>query len=285
MSSRILPEFDLLVPQSIPEAVEILSRYKDKAAVLAGGTDLLVLMKAGLQVPYVVSLAEVPGLDYVIYDPVDGLRIGAMATLAQVADNADVKKNYPALWESAVVNGTPQTRNRATVVGNILRASPAGDCCAAALALGGKVILQGAAGKREVDIDNFWVGYRTTARQAFEFAVEYKIPANVGKSAFIRMTRADQDLSKLNAAVCLNMAGNICQGARLAIGCVAPTTVRMKKAEEILKGKEISDSVLSDVVAAVKADVTPIDDVRSTAWYRKEVSGVLIKRTIQKACA
>ena len=285
MSSRILPEFDLLVPQSIPEAVEILSRYKDKAAVLAGGTDLLVLMKAGLQVPYVVSLAEVPGLDYVLYDPVDGLRIGAMATLAQVADNADVKKNYPALWESAVVNGTPQTRNRATVVGNILRASPAGDCCAAALALGGKVILQGAAGKREVDIDNFWVGYRTTARQAFEFAVEYKIPANVGKSAFIRMTRADQDLSKLNAAVCLNMAGNVCQGARLAIGCVAPTTVRMKKAEEILKGKEISDSVLGDVVAAVKADVTPIDDVRSTAWYRKEVSGVLIKHTIQKACA
>jgi carbon-monoxide dehydrogenase medium subunit len=151
--------------------------------------------------------------------------------------------------------------------------------------LGGCVVLQGAAGKREVDIDNFWVAYRTTARQAFEFAVEYKIAANVGKSAFIRMTRADQDLSKLNAAVCLNMAGNVCQGARLAIGCVAPTTVRMKKAEEILKGKEISDSVLNDVVAAVKADVTPIDDVRSTAWYRKEVSGVLIKRTIQKACA
>jgi len=285
MSSRILPEFDLLVPQSIPEAVEMLTKYQNKAAVMAGGTDLLVLMKAGLQSEYVLSLAEVPGLDYVLYDPVDGLRIGAMATLAQVAANADVKKFYPALWESAVVNGTPQTRNKATIVGNILRASPAGDCCAAALALGGKVVLQGAAGKREVDIDNFWVAYRTTARQAFEFAVEYKIPANVGKSAFIRMTRADQDLSKLNAAVCLNMAGNVCQGARLAIGCVAPTTVRMKKAEEILKGKEISDSVLADVVAAVKADVTPIDDVRSTAWYRKEVSGVLIKRTIQKACA
>jgi len=147
------------------------------------------------------------------------------------------------------------------------------------------VVLQGAAGKREVDIDNFWVAYRTTARQAFEFAVEYKIPANVGKSAFIRMTRADQDLSKLNAAVCLNMSGNVCQGARLAIGCVAPTTVRMKKAEEILKGKEITDSVLKEVEEAVKGEVTPIDDVRSSAWYRKEVSGILMKRTIQKACA
>ena len=285
MSSRILPEFELLMPQSVPEAVEILSKYKDQAAVMAGGTDLLVLMKAGLKVPYVVGLSEVGGLDYLIYDPADGLRIGAMATLAQIVDSDVVKKNYPALWQSACVNGTPQTRNKATVVGNILRASPAGDCCVAVLALGGTVILQGAAGKREVGIDNFWTGYRQTARQAFEFAVEFKIPAKVGKSAFKRMTRADQDLSKMNAAASLDMAGNVCQGARLAMGCVAPTLVRMKKAEEIIKGKEINDAVLKDVVEAVKAEVTPIDDVRSSAWYRKEVSGVLLKRTIEKALA
>jgi len=99
------------------------------------------------------------------------------------------------------------------------------------------------------------------------------------------MTRVDQDLAKLNAAVCLNMVGNVCQGARLAVGCVAPTTVRVKKAEDILKGKEINESVLKDVAAAVSAEVTPIDDVRSTAWYRKEVSGVLLKRTIEKALA
>jgi len=285
MSSRILPEFELLMPQSVPETVEILAKYKDQAAVMAGGTDLLVLMKAGVKVPYVVGLSEVSGLDYLIYDPVEGLRIGAMATLAQIVDNENVKKNYTALWQSACVNGTPQTRNKATVVGNILRASPAGDCCAAVLALGGTVILQGTAGKREVNIDNFWTGYRQTARQAFEFAVEYKIPAKVGKSAFKRMTRADQDLSKLNAAVSLDMAGNVCQGARLAMGCVAPTLVRMKKAEEIIKGKEITEAVLKDVEAAVKADVTPIDDVRSSAWYRKEVAGVLVKRTIEKALA
>jgi len=285
MSSRILPEFELLMPQSVPEAVEILAKYKDQAAVMAGGTDLLVLMKAGLKVPYVVGLSEVSGLDYLIYDPADGLRIGAMATLAQIVDSDVVKNTYPALWQSACVNGTPQTRNKATVVGNILRASPAGDCCAAVLALGGTVVLQGAAGKREVDIDNFWTGYRQTARQPFEFAVEFKISAKVGKSAFKRMTRADQDLSKLNAAACLDMAGNVCQGARLAMGCVAPTLVRMKKAEEIIKGKEITEAVLKDVEAAVKADVTPIDDVRSSAWYRKEVAGVLLKRTIEKALA
>jgi len=243
------------------------------------------LMKAGLKSDYVMALDEVPGLDYLIYDPADGLRIGAMAKLAQVVDSDIVKNNYPALWQSACVNGTPQTRNKATVVGNVLRASPAGDCCAAVLALGGTVVLQGAAGKREVDIDNFWTGYRQTARQPFEFAVEFKIPAKVGKSAFKRMTRSDQDLSKLNAAAGLDMAGNVCQGARLAMGCVAPTLVRMKKAEEVIKGKEITDAVLKEVEEAVKAEVTPIDDVRSSAWYRKEVSGVLLKRTIEKALA
>ncbi|MBN1547740.1 MAG: FAD binding domain-containing protein, partial [Syntrophaceae bacterium] len=91
MSSRILPEFDLLVPQSIPEAVEMLSKYQTKVAVMGGGTDLLVLMKAGLKSDYVMALDEVPGLDYMIYDPADGLRIGAMAKLAQVVDSDIVR--------------------------------------------------------------------------------------------------------------------------------------------------------------------------------------------------
>lgn len=286
MSSRILPEFDLLVPQSIPEAVEMLSKYQDKAVVLAGGTDLLVSMKSYLKPEYVVSLSEIPGLDYLLFDPDDGLQIGAMATLAQVVESPEVRKNYPALWQSAYVNGTPQTRNKATVLGNILRASPSGDCCCAVLALGGKVVLEGAPGRREVDIDNFWLAYRKTARKAFEFAVELKVPApaNGTCSAFKRMTRSDQDLAKINASVRLDMSGKVCQGARLAMGCVAPVPLRLKKAEELLKGVEVTESVLQRVAETVPGEITPIDDVRSSAWYRKEVSGVLIKRVIQMAC-
>ena len=96
----------------------------------------------GFGSPNVISLAEIPGLDYVEYDSKKGLRIGAMATLQQVADNADVKKRYPALQRACAINGTPQTRNMGTVVGNIMRASPSGDCICAVLAIGGKVVLR-----------------------------------------------------------------------------------------------------------------------------------------------
>jgi len=130
-SSRILPEFELLMPQSIKEAVDLLGKLKSKAAVMAGGTDVVISMTKGFGSPNVISLAEIPALDYVEYDSKNGLRIGAMATLQQVADNADVKKKYPALWKSAAINGTPQTRNMGTVVGNIMRASPSGDCICA----------------------------------------------------------------------------------------------------------------------------------------------------------
>jgi len=175
MSSRILPEFDLLVPQSIPEAVEMLGKFQNKTAVMAGGTDLLVLMKAGLESDYVMSLSEIPGLDYVIYDPQEGLRVGAMATLAQVVENADVKKYYPALWQSACVNGTPQTRNKATVVGNILRASPAGDCCVAALALGGRLScrVRPASGKSISIIFGWLIGKRHGRRSSLRWNTRF----------------------------------------------------------------------------------------------------------------
>lgn len=286
MSSRILPEFELLVPQSVAEAVELLGKYGDKVGVMAGGTDLMVGMKAGWGPEYVLSLEEVGGLDYVEFDAAHGLRIGAKATLAKAAANAAVKEKYPALWKSVAENGTPQTRNVATVLGNLLRASPAGDCCCAALAYGGSVVLQGPNGKREVSVDEFFLGYRKTARRPDELAIELKLPVpSAGTvSAFQCMTRTKEDLSKLNTAVCLSMNGKVCQEARVAMGCVAATPVRLKNAEGLLKGAELSDEFFQKLADAVSGEINPIDDVRSSAEYRKAVSGVLVKRTIQEAC-
>jgi carbon-monoxide dehydrogenase medium subunit len=286
MSSRILPEFEMLIPQSIEEAVKLLSEYQEKTSVMAGGTDLLVTMKSGFDPDYVLSLAEIPDLDYIEYDQDAGLRIGAMATLAQVAAYPIVKEKYPALWESAEDNGTPQTRNMGTVVGNILRASPSGDCCCAILALGGTVVLEGPNGRREVDIDDFWVDFRVTARKSNEIAVEVKIPppSDGTVSAFSKMTRTTLDLAKLNAAVCLDMSGKTCQSARIAVGAVAPTTIRAKNVEKLLEGSEINDEVLGSVEKSMPSEIKPIDDVRSSAEYRSDVCGVLVRRLIQEAC-
>jgi len=284
-SSRILPEFELLIHQSIKEAVDTLGKLKSKASVMAGGTDVVISCTKGFGSPNVISLAEIPGLDYVEYDSKNGLRIGAMATLQQVADNADVKKRYPALWKACAINGTPQTRNMGTVVGNIMRASPSGDCICAVLAIGGKVVLRGPKGKREVSIDDFYLKYRETAAKADELAVEIKLPVPaVGScNAFARMTRTTLDLSKVNVAVRLDMSGKTVKDARVAIGAVAPTTIRLKKVEAILKGSQITDDILQKVVETVPKEIKPIDDVRSTAEYRRDVAGVMVKRIILEA--
>ena len=285
MSTLILPAFDLLVPQSLAEAVGCLARYGKDVAILAGGTDLLVSLKAGLRPSYVLSLAEIPDLNYVLFDPSKGLRIGAMATMRQVIDSEVIKKHYRALWQSAAQNGTPQTRNSATVVGNILRASPSGDCSCAILAHGATVVLEGPSGRREVNIDEFWIDYMVMARQPDEIAVEVKLPAPKGNSfsAFMALNRMSQDLSKISAAVSLEMEGNICKAARAAMGAVAPTPLRMVRTEQLLKGAAITDETMAKVAEAARAEVKPIDDVRSTAEYRRTVSGTLLKRTINMA--
>jgi len=285
MSSRILPEFELLAPQSIDEAVGLLGKYGDKVAIMAGGTDLMVLMKTGFSPEYVLTLNEISGLRYLDFDAEKGLRIGARVTLAKVLESPVVKEKYPALYQSAYENGTRQTKNTATVLGNILRASPAGDCCCAVLAYGGSVVLQGPGGKREVPIDDFWVDYRITARESNEVAVELKLPAPApgNTSSFSAMTRTKKDLAKINAAVWLKMNGNICEDARLAMGAVSRTHVRLRRAEKVLKGNEITEALLKDVQDRIPKEISPIDDVRSTAEYRRQVASVLMKRTINDA--
>lgn len=284
-SSRILPEFELLLPQSIAEAVKLLAKYKDKAAVMSGGTDVVISMTKGFGAPYVISLADIPGLDQITFTKGKGLTLGAMATLQAVADTPEVKKYYPALWKSAAINGTPQTRNMGTVVGNIMRASPSGDCVCAMLGTGGSVVLQSVKGKREVSIDDFYLKYRVTACRPDELAVAVKLPALAPstKTAFARMTRTTLDLSKVNAAVRLDMSGKVCKQARLAIGAVAPVTLRLKKCEALLKGEQITTDLLELLQEKVPIEISPINDVRSTAEYRRDVSGVLVKRVILEA--
>jgi carbon-monoxide dehydrogenase medium subunit len=224
MSSRVLTDFDLLMPGNLEDALDILQREQGEVTVVSGGTDVLVAMKAGFETDKVMSLALLQDLDFLEYDAGSGLRIGAKTSIAQIVDSAEVRQHYPALWQAAKIFATPQLRNTATVVGNLLRGSPAGDCSAAVSALGGTLVMASAQGKREVDIDDLWVSYGTTARADDELAVELQIPApGPGTvSAFKRLTRVNEDLAKLNVAVSLEMDGSTCTAARFAMGCVAP---------------------------------------------------------------
>ncbi len=282
MTSRVMRDFDLLLPESVPDVLALLASHKNNCAILAGGTDLLVALKFDYAVDNVISLALVPGLDGLTFDAQAGLTIGAGVTIAQILKSADVKEKYPALWQAAKVFATPQLRNTATVLGNILRASPAGDCSLALYALGGKLLLENQSGRREVDLDDFWLSYGKTARRDDELAVSLQVPPPVAgqKSAFRRMTRTTEDLSKINAAVCLQMEGDRCQSARVAMGCVGPTLVRLPKVERMLEGAEITSDLLQEISAVVASEINPIDDIRSSAEYRLKVAGVLVRRVI-----
>jgi carbon-monoxide dehydrogenase medium subunit len=243
-------------------------------------------MKANFQAEKVMSLALLPGLDTLEYDPAKGLRVGARTTLAQIVDSTEVKQHYPALWQAAKIFATPQLRNTATVVGNLLRGSPAGDCSAVVAALGGTLMMASAQGEREIEVDELWVSYGVTARADNELALELRIPAPAAGtvSAFKRLTRVNEDLAKLNVAVCLQMDGANCKSARLAMGCVAPTMIRLPSAEAVLCGAVIDDDSLARAAEAVQQDISPIDDQRSTADYRRSVAGVYLKRAVQQAC-
>ena len=286
MSTRVLTDFDLLLPASLEEALDILERERSAVTVLSGGTDLLVAMKAGFKTAKAMSLAQLRDLDFLAYDSGSGLRMGPRTTIAQIVDSADVKQHYPALWQAAKIFATPQLRNTATVVGNLLRGSPAGDCSAAVSALGGTLVMASAQGRREVHVDELWVSYGVTARADNEMAVELRIPAPTKGtvSAFRRLTRVNEDLAKLNVAACLQLDGSTCTGARLAMGCVAPTMIRLPSAEAVLTGATINDDTLAQAAEAVQQDISPIDDQRSTAEYRRAVAGVYLKRTVQQAC-
>jgi len=285
MSTRILSDFNLLIPETVDEALDILDRLQDKVTVISGGTDVLVAMKFKFETENAMSVAKLPGMDGLSFDPDKGLRVGARTTIAQLLNFPEVKKYYPAIWEAAVTFATPQIRNTATLVGNLLRGSPAGDGSCAVYALGGSMVFASKSGEREVDIDDLWVGYATTARKPNELAVELRIPApSAGNiNAFKRLTRVNEDLAKLNVAVSMTMNGDVCEDARVVMGCVAATLVRLKQAEALLKGAEINDESLAKMMSAVEAEITPIDDQRSTAEYRKMVSGVIVKRTIEQA--
>ncbi len=287
MSSRVLPDFELLMPKDLGEGLQLLSRHGSDVAIMAGGTDVLVMMKANYRSPYVMSLAGIGGLDHLDWAPETGLRVGALTTVDQIEQSGAVKQHYRALWQAATLFATPQIRNSATVIGNLLRASPAGDCSCAVLALGGTVVLESVDGRREVAIDDFWLDYNLTARRPDEIAVELRLPPP-GKgtgSAFRRLTRTHEDLAKLNASARLDVDGKICRTARLAMGCVGPTTQRLPKCEAILVGKAIDEALLKTLDDVIQSEIAPIDDKRSTAEYRRAVAGVLLRRTISQALA
>lgn len=270
-------------PTSLDEAVRIMADPDAPAVAVAGCTDLLVVDHAhGRCHPAVVDLLRLPELRGVRED--DGvIDVGAACSFTELRGDPLICSHLPSLAAAAATIGGWQIQNRATIGGNIANASPAGDSLPVLLALDARLILHGPHGPRELPYDGFHSGYRTTALRPGELIVRIRIPrpAATARQAFKKVgTREAQAISKVVVAMKANSAGGVLSGVRVAAGSVAATPVRLLHTESALEGC-LPDAAAADAAAdAARSEIQPLDDVRSSARYRRWVLGNVIRRMV-----
>jgi aerobic carbon-monoxide dehydrogenase medium subunit len=279
-------EFEYLAPESLKQALEWLNTHRGRARILAGGTDLYLRLRKGVFLPdYVIDLKWVPRLDYMTPNRGGGVQIGPTTLQDDVACSSLIQELYPALAEAASWVGAVQTRNRATVVGNLCNASPAADTAPALLSYGAQVKIASAQGERTVALEEFFVGPGRTALQDNELVAEIMLPApqqHTG-AAFFRRTRTAMDIAVVCGATVLQLRNGACENARIALGAVGPTPLRATRAEATLQGQTPTDQVIEEASRLASEEARPIDDVRSTAEYRREMVRVLTRRSLRQA--
>jgi len=285
-----LRAFEYHAPTSLNEAISLLQEYGEAARPLAGGTDLVVQMKekaTKFAAPsHIVSLLRVPELSGVSFSESEGLRIGAGATMSQVADSPIIRERYRAIAEGAALVGSIQTMNMATVGGNLCNAAPSADIAPPLLALEAEAVIVGPSGRRKLVLEEFFLGPGKTALAADELLAEVRVPLpppGTG-SAYDRHTpRKQMDIAVVGVAAALTMAGERIESARVALGAVAPTPVRAPQTEAALEGQVPSDELFARAADVSAAECSPIADLRGSAEFRRHIVRVMTKRMLREA--
>jgi xanthine dehydrogenase small subunit len=254
---------------------------------VAGGTDLLVQITGELGPPPERAL-DIWGLDELRgIEAADGwLTVGALTTYTEIRRSAEVREHLPVLAEAAATIGAVQIQNRGTIGGNIVNASPAGDSLPVLLATDAVIVLGGQRGEREVQAAAFFTGYRRTARANDELLLRVRIPLPTGREVRFRKvgTRRAQAISKVVVAMAWRAdPGGPWQDVRVGLGSVAERPIRSRAAEAILEGARPTRDTADRAAAAVAAEIEPIDDVRSTAEYRRAVTARVLHRLVRDA--
>lgn len=279
-----MKKFDYHLPQSLRDAFDLMEKQKGNATYIAGGTDVVVRIKQrAIQPDALISLRHIQDLQGIHWN--GGLKLGSMTLFRDIERDENIARAYPALSQAVRVLANPQVRNVATIGGNIANAAPSADCAPPLLVLDATVVVEGPGGSREVPLEEFFKGPGETCMDATEIVTSIHVPGmekGTG-TAFLKAGRVSQDIALINAAAMVVMDGKICKTCRLAAGAVAPVPLRLKNTEKAVEGQEITPELLDKVKGLVEEEVSPITDVRSTAEYRRTMSGVLIKRAILQA--
>jgi len=286
---RRLPKFDYASPDNLQDILDLIAGKKaNEFKLYAGGTDLIPKLKKRLIVTpeVLIDLKQVKGLDYIEYDSKNGLRIGALTTVRSVVTSTIVNEHFPILCQAANSIAAWHIQNRATLVGNICNAVPSADSAPALLTLEASILCVKANEERVVPVTDFFTGPNQTILKEDEIVKEIQIPNPPlgSKGKYIKLsTRKKMDLAVVGVAVVIVSDNGICKGLRIGLGAVAPTPIRAKRAEKILLGQNLSDELIEQCSKAAADESKPIDDHRASAYYRKAMVGVLVKRAIRQA--
>ena len=270
-------------PTNMGEVVKLLDEYGEKCELIAGGTDVLAMKD-----PRIEALIDITGLglDYIKSDS-QGVRIGATTTLANIEASPTLSKGpHNIVAQAAHLIATPQIRNMGTIGGNLCNASPSADTPPALLALGAKLKLVSIRKSREVFLDEFFAGPFRTIRRHDELLTEIVLPplsprTGTSYQRLPKITTIDEALVAVATLVVMDDKGEVIKDARIALNSVAPTPMRARQAEEILRGKKVEDGLIEEVAGVVESETSP----RSRPDYRRRMSAVLAERTIREAIA
>ena len=278
---------DYHAPRSLSDAVGLLAKAGKGARILAGGTDLLVQLRAGRIEPRgVIDIKHISELREIRADK-QGFYIGAAVTGAEMGEHAALKKAWLGVVEAMNLIGSTQVQSRATAGGNLCNASPAADSVPAMIAAGTSCIIAHPGGSKEIPVEDFVKSPGQNCLDTGELLVGFCLPARPARAsdAYLRMIpRTEMDIAIVGAGVSLVLdADGICSAARVGLGAVAPTPLLVQSAGAALQGTPVDDAAIARAIEAARAACRPIDDKRGTAEYRVHVAGVLVGRAARIA--
>ena len=281
--------FDFVSPKSIDEAVSILNEHGDRARMIAGGTDILVMMRAGRRLAdVVVDVKNIPELNQMTLNSDGGLTLGAAVPCYQIYQDEAVASAYPGLIDAASLIGGIQIQGRASIGGNLCNAAPSGDSIPVVIAYSGVCNIAGPNGTRQLPSEQFCTAPGQNALGQGEMLVSIDFPAPPAHSGatyqrFIPRNEMDIAVAGVGSSVVLDASGQNFVSGRVALASVAPTPVFSQAAGDSLAGKPVSDEAIREASELAMADAKPITDMRGTIRQRIHLIGVLTRRTLNVA--